>query len=147
MHGLHRADGESLMKEAAAARERSYCPYSGYAVGAALLAEDGRVYRGCNIENAAFSPTVCAERTAFFKAVSEGVKSFKAIAVSGGPAGDPPAACTPCGVCRQVMAEFCDPESFEVFCLDARGRLRDYLLKELLPEGFGAAALPDGEGE
>ena len=133
--------GEFLMREASSAREKSYCPYSHYAVGAALLTRGGRIYRGCNIENAAYTPSVCAERTAFFRAVSEGERSFAALAVSGGPEGEPPAACTPCGVCRQVMAEICDPESFEIYVLDKDRMMQKYLLKELLPAGFGPGNL------
>ena len=99
---------KELMRLACEAREKAYAPYSGFAVGAALLTAGGRVYTGCNIENAAYSPTNCAERTAFFKAVSEGERDFVAIAVTGGKAGEAPGqTCTPCGVCRQVMAEFC----------------------------------------
>jgi len=119
------------------ARERAYVPYSGFAVGAALLAKNGQVYQGCNIENAAYSPTNCAERTAFFKAVSEGVRKFEKIAVVGGKAGAPPKEfCAPCGVCRQVMAEFCDPEQF-VIVLGNEEKQEAYLLKELLPKSFG----------
>ncbi len=97
----------SLAKRAA---ENAYVPYSGYTVGAALLCKNGKVYLGCNIENAAYSPTVCAERTAFFKAVSEGERDFSAIAVVGGKGGDFKDYFAPCGVCRQVMAEFCDKD-------------------------------------
>ncbi len=107
---------DRLMEMAIEARKMSYCPYSGYAVGAALLCEDGSVYTGCNIENAAYTPTNCAERTAFFKAVSEGKRDFKAIAVAGGSS--ELTECYPCGVCRQVMAEFCAPDRFEIVCLD-----------------------------
>lgn len=131
-----------LIEEAAAARKRAYAPYSHFMVGAALLTEDGRIYRGCNIENAAYGPSNCAERTAFFKAVSEGERSFKAIAITGSPEGDVITQyAAPCGVCRQVMAEFCRPDSFAVIV----GRSpEDYYVKslaELLPENFGPANL------
>ena len=127
-----------LFKKAAKARLKSYSPYSGYSVGAALLCSDGSVYTGCNIENAAYTPTVCAERTAFFKAVSDGRRDFRAIAVAGGKDGVD--ACTPCGVCRQVMAEFCDCENFEIICNTEHG-LHSFRLKELLPGSFGPANL------
>ena len=105
---------EKLMELAKEAMTHAYVPYSGYKVGAALLCADGTVYQGCNMENAAYSPTVCAERTAFFRAVADGHRKFLAIAIAGGPEGEPPAQqCAPCGVCRQVMAEFCGPE-FEI---------------------------------
>ncbi len=127
-----------LMKEAFAARKMSYCPYSGFAVGAALLAKDGRVYRGCNIENAAFTPTNCAERTAFFKAVSEGVRSFTKIAIAGGRANQTEIdLCAPCGVCRQVMMEFTDPDTFEILLGKSETDFQIFKLRELLPLGFG----------
>lgn len=130
----------ALMKEALAAREAAYTPYSGFAVGAALLTKNGNVYRGCNIENAAYTPTNCAERTAFFKAVSEGEREFAAIAVAGGAAGKMPLqACPPCGVCRQVMAEFCDPDTFLIVVGTGETDCRSYLLRELLPLSFEAA--------
>ena len=128
-------DHEELMKIAVKAREKAYAPYSGYRVGAALLCEDGTVYTGCNIENAAYTPTNCAERTAFFKAVSEGQRHFVKIAVAGGR--ETAAPCMPCGVCRQVMAEFCRPESFKIVYLDDSGEIGEMLLKELLPKSFG----------
>lgn len=135
-------DDAALVREAMEARKMSYAPYSNFAVGAALLAKDGRVFRGCNIENAAYSPTNCAERTAFFKAVSEGVRDFAAIAVVGGPAGRPLSGYAhPCGVCRQVMMEFCDPESFRILVSAGEGDCRAYTLAGLLPEGFGPADL------
>ena len=101
---------QSLMETAAAAREFSYSPYSGYRVGAALLGKSGKVYGGCNVENAGYTPTNCAERTAIFKAVSEGEREFAAIAVIGGSGETVDPACAPCGVCRQVLAEFCSPD-------------------------------------
>ena len=115
----------------------SYTPYSGFKVGAALLAKNGTVYTGCNIENAAYTPTNCAERTAFFKAVSEGVKEFDAICIVGGKNGVLTEYAPPCGVCRQVMMEFCDPETFLIILTAADGEYKIYSLKELLPEGFG----------
>lgn len=132
---------QQLIAAALAARERSYAPYSGYRVGAALLTAEGRIYTGCNIENAAYTPTNCAERTAFFKAVSEGEKNFTAIAITGSPSGKVTQLAWPCGVCRQVMAEFCDPESFEVIVARSEKEYEKRLLKALLPEGFGPANL------
>lgn len=127
---------ETLIKQAIKARENAYCPYSGFAVGAALLAQDGSVYTGCNIENSAFSPTNCAERTAFFKAVSEGVRDFVRIVVVGGTKGDSLKTTLPCGVCLQVMAEFCNPETFEVVLACSPDQYEVRYLKELLPCGF-----------
>ena len=126
-------DGE-LMQIAAEARKKAYAPYSGCFVGAALLAEDGRVFTGCNIENASYTPTNCAERTAFFKAVSEGVHRFSAIAVCGGYGDTVEPICAPCGVCRQVMAEFCSPD-FRVI-LGEPECVQVYRLDELLPLSF-----------
>ena len=118
------------------ARERAYCPYSGFAVGAALLCGDGSVYTGCNIENSAFSPTNCAERTAFFKAVSEGKRDFVKIAVVGGDAEKSPENyCPPCGVCRQVMKEFCGAD-FEIIIAKNSDDYRSMTLAELLPASF-----------
>ena len=114
----------------------SYTPYSGFKVGAALLAKNGTVYTGCNIENAAYTPTNCAERTAFFKAVSEGVKEFDAICIVGGKNGVLTEYAPPCGVCRQVMMEFCDPERFRIVLGKGDLSFREYTLKELLPLGF-----------
>ncbi len=127
-----------LVRLAVQARERAYVPYSHFAVGAALLAADGTVYQGCNIENAAYTPSNCAERTAFFKAVSEGRRAFEKIAIVGGPEGEPISDwCAPCGVCRQVMREFCDEGSFRVILARSEDELASYLLRELLPQGFG----------
>ena len=135
-------ENKELVAKALEARSVAYTPYSGFRVGAALLCADGTVYGGCNIENAAFGPSCCAERTAFFKAVSEGKREFSAIAIVGGPAGkEPEDFCPPCGVCRQVMAEFCDPETFRIVLMNGDGEIRDYLLKELLPLGFTGKAL------
>ncbi len=121
---------EKLCEMAKKAREQSYCPYSGYSVGAALLCSDGSVFLGVNIENAAYSPTICAERSAFSAAISAGKRSFLAIAVAAGGENMP----TPCGVCRQVMAEFCSAD-FAVLCSNDSA-VREYTLGELLPGAF-----------
>lgn len=123
---------EELVELAIKAKEYSYSPYSKFRVGAALLAESGRVYTGCNIENAAYSPTNCAERTALFKAVSEGERKFTAIAV----AGDGDEYLAPCGVCRQALLEFCDPETFLVLMNGAGTAYCEMTLGELLPAAF-----------
>ncbi len=114
----------------------SYSPYSSCRVGAALLCASGKIYTGCNIENAAFSPTVCAERTAFFKAISEGERNFAAIAVAGGKDGVIDGSFVPCGVCRQVMAEFCEPD-FRILVVRADDEFNEFSLAQLLPEAFG----------
>lgn len=119
----------------------AYTPYSGFRVGAALLTESGKLYTGCNIENAAYTPTNCAERTAFFKAVSEGERHFDAICIVGGKDGKLADYTSPCGVCRQVMMEFCEPEQFKIILAISREEYRIYTLKELLPESFGPARL------
>lgn len=119
----------------------SYTPYSGFKVGAALLAKNGSVYTGCNIENAAYTPTNCAERTAFFKAVSEGVKEFDAICIVGGKDGVLTEYAPPCGVCRQVMMEFCDPETFQIILAVSKDKYDVFTLRELFPLGFGPADL------
>ena len=119
----------------------SYAPYSHFHVGAALLTKDGKIYTGCNIENAAYGPSNCAERTAFFKAVSEGILKFDAIMVVGGPNGKIKDYCPPCGVCRQVMMEFCNPDEFKIFLAKSKDDIVEYTLKELLPLGFGNADL------
>ena len=125
-----------LIKKAKEAAERSYSPYSGFTVGAALLTKSGRVYLGCNIESASYSPTNCAERTAFFKAVSEGEREFLKIAIVGGKGLDFKDFCPPCGVCRQVMKEFCD-EGFTVILGKNGEEMKVLTLGELLPYGFG----------
>ncbi len=126
----------NLVKKAIEMQQYSHIPYSRFAVGAALLAKNGTVYTGCNVENAAFTPSNCAERTAFFKAVSEGVKEFEAIAIAGGHNRLPDSFCPPCGVCRQVMMEFCDPGTFQIILTDGESS-RIYTLQELMPLGFG----------
>ena len=115
----------------------SYVPYSGFRVGASLLTESGKIYTGCNIENASYTPTNCAERTAFFKAVSEGERKFKAICVVGGADGVLTEYAEPCGVCRQVMMEFCDPDTFQIILATDREQYEIFTLKEMLPMGFG----------
>ena len=120
-----------LVSLARAAMARAYAPYSGFQVGAALLAESGAVYLGCNIENSSYSPTICAERTAFAKAVSEGERAFTAIAI----AGRSRELCVPCGVCRQVMREFCF-DDFRILLGGADGAIRAFTLAQLLPESF-----------
>ena len=134
-------DYRGLMQKAIEARNHSYSPYSNYRVGAALLSKSGKVYCGCNVENAAYSPGICAERTAFVKAVSEGERDFRAIAIVGGPAGGEPEVAPPCGVCRQVMREFGDPGTFEIVLGTGTEDFRVYKLEELLPLGFGPGNL------
>jgi len=135
-------DDKALVKEAILARENSYSPYSNFMVGAALLTKSGKVFRGCNIENVGFTPTNCAERTAFFKAVSEGEKEFTAIAVAGWAKGsDNPGFAYPCGVCRQVMIEFCNPDSFRIIVASGEDNYKSLTLNELLPHGFGPASI------
>ena len=126
---------ETLIEYAIEAMDRAYAPYSGYKVGAALLCADGAVYQGCNIENASFSPTICAERTAFSKAVSEGQREFIAIAVCGGRDGVISGVFPPCGVCRQVMREFCKDE-FLVYMANRDGKFETRTLAQLLPDSF-----------
>lgn len=129
---------EELMAEAKKAREHAYAPYSHFQVGAALLTKSGKLYHGCNIENAAYSPSNCGERTAFFKAVYDGEREFEKIAIAGGPAGrEAEEPCAPCGVCRQVMMEFCDPDVFQIILADGKGGCLQRSLRELLPLGFG----------
>lgn len=129
-----------LIREALAARNMAYCKYSGFAVGAALLCKNGKIYRGCNIENASYSPTNCAERTAFFKAVSEGEREFKAIAIVGGMMNEKIKDYVyPCGVCRQVMTEFCDFETFRIIIAKSESDYQEFTLKEMLPHSFHLA--------
>ena len=127
---------EELIRSAFAAMKKAYAPYSGFKVGAALLAKGGRVYTGCNVENAAYGPTNCAERTAFFKAVSEGEREFEKIAVVGGKDGVVKDLFVPCGVCRQVMAEFCCGD-FQIIVAIDENKYSSFRLSELLPMGFG----------
>lgn len=128
---------EELITKAIDAMGKSYSPYSHFQVGAALQTSGGKIYQGCNIENASYTPTNCAERTAFFKAVSEGERAFDAICIVGGMNGVLKEYAAPCGVCRQVMMEFCDPETFQIILATDLGNYDVYTLKELLPLGFG----------
>ena len=134
---MEQASKRQLIRAAFQAREFSYSPYSHFMVGAALLAKNGKVYTGCNIENAAYTPSNCAERTAVFKAVSEGVREFSAIAIVGGKKGETDFSVTaPCGVCRQVLYEFCGPE-LPVLLGRSEDDYLETTLGELLPMGFG----------
>lgn len=127
-----------LLEEAKKARLHSYSPYSNFMVGAALQTKDGTVYHGCNIENAGYTPSNCAERTAFFKAVYDGHREFEKIAVVGAAKGEEPVELTaPCGVCRQVMMEFCDVKEFKIIMPDGENQMKVLTLEELLPYGFG----------
>ena len=132
---------EKLIDTALAQLDFSYAPYSGFNVGAALLAKNQSVYTGCNIENAAYTPTNCAERTAFFKAVSEGVRDFEAICIVGGKNQKATGNTAPCGVCRQVMMEFCNQKNFKIMLAIDRENYRIYTLEDMLPQGFGPANL------
>lgn len=134
-------DYKALIEEAIAAKEMAYAPYSHFRVGAALLTKSGKIYRGCNIENAAFTPTNCAERTAFFKAISEGEKEFKAIVVNG----DADDYLFPCGVCRQVMVEFCDLKTFEVIVANNTEDYKVFTLEQLMPGVFNAEEMAKGQ--
>lgn len=128
---------QELIETAKQQLKFSYAPYSNFQVGAALLGKSGKVYTGCNIENAAYTPTNCAERTAFFKAVSSGEREFQKICIIGGKHGNAAEYVFPCGVCLQVMREFCDPENFEIILAIESGESKQFLLKDLLPKGFG----------
>lgn len=126
---------KELCKEAIDAMKNAYAPYSGYKVGAALLTKKGKLFAGCNIENAAYTPTVCAERVALFNAISSGERNFTAIAVAGGKDGVISGAFPPCGVCRQVMAEFCAPD-FTVLVVTGEDSYKKYTINELFPQAF-----------
>ncbi len=126
-----------LIRLAMEVRNKAYAPYSNFLVGAALLSEDGNVYTGCNIENASFTPTICAERTAIFKAISEGKYKFDKIAIVGSPKGELTQFAYPCGVCRQVMMEFVNPKKFQILVAKNENEFQTYSLEELLPNGFG----------
>lgn len=128
---------EKLIDTAIEQLKFSYTPYSNFKVGAALLTKSGKIYPGCNIENASYTPTNCAERTAFFKAVSEGVRDFQAICIVGGKDGKLTEYTAPCGVCRQVMMEFCNPKTFQIILAVDKERYEIYTLEELMPLGFG----------
>lgn len=128
---------QTLIRAAIDALPASYAPYSRFHVAAALLCKDGSVYTGVNIENAAYSATVCAERSAFFRAVNEGKREFESIVICGGMNGEITDYCAPCGVCRQVMREFCDPASFKIILAKSEDDYREFVLEELLPMSFG----------
>lgn len=128
-------DEKELIRQAICARKNAYAPYSEFRVGAALLTKKGNIYQGCNVENAAYTPTNCGERTAFFSAVSHGEKEFVAIAIVGGREGEMSAP-SPCGVCRQVMMEFCDPETFLILLAKSETDYETLTLQELYPRGF-----------
>lgn len=128
---------QMLIEKAIEQLQFSYTPYSNFKVGAALLAKNGTIYGGCNIESASYTPTNCAERTAFFKAVSEGVREFDAICIVGGKDGVLTEYAAPCGVCRQVMMEFCNPDTFQIILATRKEQYEIFTLKELLPLGFG----------
>ncbi|MDD5866412.1 cytidine deaminase [Lachnospiraceae bacterium YH-ros2228] len=135
---------QKLAKMALNMRKMAYVPYSHHRVGAALLCKDGRIYTGCNIENAAYTPSNCAERTAFFKAVSEGEKDFVCIAIAGGLEDrEELDYCPPCGVCRQVMREFCSPGEFDIILVKDMEHMKTMKLSELLPESFGPEFLQE----
>ena len=136
-------NAEQLVRLAKEARNRAYVPYSGFSVGAALLCSDGTIYQGCNIENAAFGPTICAERVAFFKAIYDGKREFAAIAVAGGKAGEEVSGLfPPCGVCRQLMREFCDLD-FKLYMARENDQFETRTLGEMLPLSFSPADLRD----
>lgn len=128
---------EKLIELAMEQLSFSYAPYSGFKVGAVLLTQKGKIYTGCNIENAAYTPSNCAERTAFFKAVSEGERAFQAICIVGGKNGVLTDYTAPCGVCRQVMMEFCNPDTFQIILAISKEQYKIFTLKELFPLGFG----------
>ena len=130
-----------IIASALQAREKSYAPYSKFQVGACLETKSGRLYTGCNIENASYGATNCAERTAFFKAVSEGERGFKRIVIVGGGTGKKLEICPPCGICLQVMLEFCNPEEFEVILAVSEQEYQVHLLRELLPMGFSGESI------
>ena len=140
---MEKARIQELIDTAIAQLSYSYTPYSHFKVGAALLGKNGQIYTGCNIENAAYTPTNCAERTAFFKAVSEGVRAFEAICIVGGPEGKLTDYAPPCGVCRQVMMEFCSPKEFQIILAKGKEDYKIYRLEELLPQGFGPENLEE----
>ncbi len=126
----------TLCQKAVDMRSESYAPYSGFLVGSAVLTADGKIFTGCNIENSAFGPSLCAERTAVAKAVSEGYKDFAAIAIAGGKKDGELQYCAPCGVCRQVMREFCKSD-FKIYLAKSAGDYKEFTLGDLLPESFG----------
>ena len=138
---MKKTEIRDLIRKAVQAQQQAYAPYSGFYVGAALLCADGTVYTGCNVENASYPAGNCAERTAVFKAASEGKREFAAIAIVGGKEGRAEECCTPCGICRQVLSEFCDPEAFSVICAKDPEEYEVYTLAELLPYSFAKKSL------
>lgn len=138
---MERQLAEEMIERAIEQLGYAYVPYSGFRVGAVLLTEEGKMYTGCNIENAAYTPTNCAERTAFFKAVSKGERRFRAICIVGGKDGVLTEYTPPCGVCRQVMMEFCNPDTFQIILATDTKHYKIYTLKEMLPMGFGPGKL------
>lgn len=136
-------DKKTLISKAFEARKMAYAPYSNFKVGAALLTKNGKIYTGCNIENASYGATNCAERTAFFKAVSEGERDFEAIVIAGDIAAhdDVQSFAFPCGVCRQIMSEFCEAKDFLIIVAGPDGETKEFKLEELMPMGFGAKNL------
>lgn len=138
---LSEAQIHELAEAALAMVGRAYAPYSRFQVGAAVVAESGRVYCGANVENASYGATVCAERAAIFSAVNAGERRLVALAVCGGRDGVVSEYCPPCGICRQVMGEFCDPDAFRVFVVRTADDFREFTLRGLLPEGFGRGAM------
>ena len=147
MQNLEKSMISKLIETAMEQLKFSYTPYSNFKVGASLLTKNGQIYTGCNIENAAYTPTNCAERTAIFKAVSEGVREFDAICIVGGKDGILTEYTAPCGVCRQVMMEFCDPDTFQVILAKSETEDQVFTLRELLPCGFGPADLGLQKGQ
>ena len=141
MQNLEKSMISKLIETAMEQLKFSYTPYSNFKVGASLLTKNGQIYTGCNIENAAYTPTNCAERTAIFKAVSEGVREFDAICIVGGKDGILTEYTAPCGVCCQVMMEFCDPETFQIILAVSKDKYDVFTLRELFPLGFGPADL------
>ncbi len=132
---------ETLIQHAFDGLDHAYAPYSHFKVGAALLTKSGRIFTGCNVENAAYSPGNCAERTAVFKAVSEGERDYAAICIVNEDEEGRHGLCPPCGVCRQVLMEFCDPETFQIILADSMENWEIHTLGELLPRGFGPGNL------
>ena len=146
LNGYRNMKDNELIKLAFEAREKAYAPYSNWKVGAALLCKDGSVFLGCNIENSGFTATVCAERTAFFKAISESHYDFEKIAIVGGDANEGSKGyCTPCGVCRQVMSEFCNPDEFIILCAHTEEDYKAFTLREMIPE-CNFISVDDGYG-
>lgn len=128
---------KEIIRAALDARKKAYAPYSKFYVGAALLTQNNKIFTGCNIENSSYGATNCAERTAIFKAISEGEKEFSSIAIAGGGESDPDSYAFPCGICRQVMREFTNPKEFRVIVATSEENYKVYTLEQLLPDSFG----------